>query len=108
MEALQPHFEVAFRRIQAVQHMLESIRGYPVLAAQRAGSAGGLLQSVLSPREFAVARLVAAGMTNEEIATKLYKSVDTVKSQVAAVLRKLKLNRRAELACMWHGHSTLC
>lgn len=111
MEALQPHFEVAFRRIQAVQRMLESARGYPGypgLAVQRAGSAGGLLESVLSPRELAVARLVATGMTNEEIATKLYKSVNTVKSQVASVLRKLKLTRRLELACIWHGHSTLC
>jgi DNA-binding CsgD family transcriptional regulator len=105
MEALQPHFEVAFQRIQIVQRMLESARDYTAFALPHLCSVGGSLEAVLSAREVVVARLVAAGMTNEEIAAKLYKSANTIKSQVASVLRKLRLTRRIELACLWNGRA---
>jgi len=52
----------------------------------------------LSPRERAVAELAAQGLTNDEIAQRLYVSVHTVRKQVAAVLRKLEIGSRRQLA----------
>lgn len=89
------------RRVQGTLIVLESAQGGSPVAAQRIGLAGEPLESVLSRREYVVARLVAAGMTNEEIATRLYKSVNTIKSQVASALRKLKLARRVDLVRLW-------
>ncbi|OXM40407.1 hypothetical protein CFP75_43650, partial [Amycolatopsis alba DSM 44262] len=52
----------------------------------------------LSPRERDVARLLAAGHTNREIAEVLFLSRRTVEQHVASVLRKLKVRSRNELA----------
>ncbi|MDQ3786225.1 MAG: helix-turn-helix transcriptional regulator, partial [Actinomycetota bacterium] len=51
----------------------------------------------LSPREQDVARLVAQGMTNREIADVLYLSPRTVEQHVAKVLRKLGHKSRQDL-----------
>ncbi|MEU5950097.1 AAA family ATPase [Micromonospora sp. NPDC047465] len=52
----------------------------------------------LSPRERDVAELAAQGLTNEEIAQRLYVSVHTVRKHVAAALRKLGVDSRRRLA----------
>ncbi|MFE0028466.1 ATP-binding protein [Amycolatopsis sp. NPDC059021] len=52
----------------------------------------------LSPRERDVARLLAEGHTNREIAEVLFLSRRTVEQHVASVLRKLKVRSRGELA----------
>lgn len=52
---------------------------------------------VLSPRESEVARLVALGRTNREIAEVLYLSRRTVDTHVARVLQKLGVRTRAEV-----------
>ncbi|HEV3382947.1 MAG TPA: AAA family ATPase [Trebonia sp.] len=52
----------------------------------------------LSPREREVAELVAAGRTDAEIAAALYKSLNTVRSQVKAAKRKLGVSTREDLA----------
>ncbi|MEO3808840.1 AAA family ATPase [Sphaerisporangium sp. B11E5] len=54
--------------------------------------------SVLSQREREVARLVALGRTNREIADVLFLSTRTVESHVATVLRKLGVRSRTEVA----------
>ncbi|MGV9599809.1 ATP-binding protein [Streptosporangium sandarakinum] len=59
----------------------------------RKGGAGPL-----SPREKEVARLVALGRTNREIADVLFLSTRTVETHVATVLRKLGLRSRTEIA----------
>lgn len=51
----------------------------------------------LSPREVAIIRLVAEGMTNKEIARELSLSPDTVKLHVGELLHRLGLKRRPEL-----------
>ena len=52
----------------------------------------------LSSREREVLRLIARGYTYKEIATELSISVKTVESHVSAVLRKLQLSTRHQLA----------
>ncbi|MBG6086596.1 response regulator [Actinomadura viridis] len=62
----------------------------------------------LSGREIEVARLVARGHTNAEIAAALFLSPGTVKNHVAAVQRKLGARNRVGVAAWaWeNGHAT--
>ncbi len=57
----------------------------------------------LSPREFEVATLVAAGFSNRQIADTLFISVATVKDHVHAILRTAELSSRSEVAAAWYG-----
>ena len=52
----------------------------------------------LSPREREVAELAATGLTNKEIAEKLFVSVNTVKKQVSAAMRKVGVHSRTALS----------
>jgi DNA-binding NarL/FixJ family response regulator len=59
----------------------------------------------LTPRETQVLRLVAMGLSNQEIADSLEISIETVKEHVQNLLRKLSLNDRTQ-AAVWairHG-----
>jgi len=51
----------------------------------------------LSQRELDVVRLVAQGMTNTEIAARLYLSETTIKSHIAHTLAKLSLRDRVQI-----------
>ncbi|MER7426452.1 AAA family ATPase [Nonomuraea rubra] len=62
--------------------------------ARRSRKAG---DGVLSPRESEVARLVALGRTNREIAEVLFLSQRTVDTHVARVLQKLGVRTRADV-----------
>lgn len=55
----------------------------------------------LSEREKEVGRLAAGGLTNKEIAEKLFISVNTIKTHLARVLEKLEVRDRTELARKW-------
>jgi DNA-binding CsgD family transcriptional regulator/tetratricopeptide (TPR) repeat protein len=57
------------------------------------GTSGGL-----SEREREVAMLVARGLSNAEIATRLYLSERTARNHVSNILAKLELRRRADVA----------
>jgi predicted ATPase/DNA-binding CsgD family transcriptional regulator len=63
------------------------------LTAAAAGDTGEL-----SDRELEVARLVASGLSNREIAAELFVSVATVKTHVSHILSKLGLASRVEVA----------
>jgi DNA-binding NarL/FixJ family response regulator len=54
----------------------------------------------LTPRETQVLRLVAMGLSNQEIADALEISIETVKEHVQHVLRKIKLSDRTQ-AAVW-------
>jgi two-component system, NarL family, response regulator NreC len=51
----------------------------------------------LSPRETQVLALLALGLTNREVAQRLYISVRTAESHRASIQRKLDLSSRSEL-----------
>lgn len=55
----------------------------------------------LSDRELEVALLARSGLTNREIANRLYLSVRTVENHMYRTLRKLGIANRAELATAW-------
>ncbi|MFI0405560.1 LuxR C-terminal-related transcriptional regulator [Actinomadura sp. 3N508] len=61
----------------------------------------------LSPRELEVLRSVAQLMTTEEIAASLYVSVNTVKTHLKSINRKLAVSRRAEAVRRAHQLSLL-
>lgn len=52
----------------------------------------------LTERELAITKLVGEGMTNKEIASKLYLSVGTVKNHITNILQKMGLRDRTQLA----------
>ena len=52
----------------------------------------------LTRRELEVAALVAQGLTNRDIAARLYLSVRTVETHVDHILAKLGFSRRTQLA----------
>lgn len=68
------------------------------VAAEQPSSDPDASLELLTERELEVARLVAAGASNREIARDLYLGEGTVKNHVSAVLRKLGLRDRTQLA----------
>jgi len=82
-------------------------RGEPVLDARTAGhmvgavrarerrGPGGLRGQPLSDREVGVLRLVAEGLSNGEIAARLYISAQTVKTHLERICTKLGVSGRA-------------
>jgi len=51
---------------------------------------------VLSSRELQIVRRVGAGMTNQEVAADLYVSVNTVKTHLKNIFRKLEVANRVQ------------
>jgi DNA-binding NarL/FixJ family response regulator len=52
----------------------------------------------LSPRELEILRLLATGLSNREIATRLYITEGTVKNHVSEILAKLQVSDRTQAA----------
>lgn len=61
------------------------------VAAARAGADGGALHAALSPREFEIFRLLAAGRTVEQIAARLFLSAKTVANYQTMIRQKTGL-----------------
>jgi DNA-binding NarL/FixJ family response regulator len=58
----------------------------------------------ITERELGVMRLVAQGLSNAEIAAKLYLSEATIKSHIARILAKLDLRDRVQIAVYAYEH----
>ncbi len=63
-----------------------------------AASTSSPLLEPLSPQEHRVLRLLAAGLSNPEIARELVVSTNTIKTQVQSIYRKLNVNTREDAA----------
>ena len=70
----------------------------PTLSARRRTLSTEPRHSILTKRERAVARLVAAGLTNQETAARLYITVKTVEYHLAQIYSKLGISSRRQLA----------
>jgi DNA-binding NarL/FixJ family response regulator len=71
----------------------------PAAPAAAAAPAGG---AELTERERELAGLVAEGLSNKEIAGRLYLSEGTVKNYVSALLAKLGLAQRTQIAAWYY------
>mgnify|MGYP005837693289 CR=1 FL=1 len=69
-------------------------RGMPPAGAGQAGACA----PELTPREREVLNLVGSGMTNREIARRLFISENTVKNHLRHIMEKLEVNNRVQLA----------
>jgi len=58
----------------------------------------------LTKREMEILKLVAEGLTNEEIGKKIFISEKTVKTHLTNIFDKLKVNNRFKAALMLMGH----
>jgi len=67
----------------------------PASAAAGAGSPPAPIEP-LSPQELRVLRLLAAGLSNPDIARELVVSTNTIKTQVRSIYRKLNISSREE------------
>jgi DNA-binding CsgD family transcriptional regulator len=59
----------------------------------------------LTPREFSVARLVASGRTNREVAAELMVSVKTVEYHLANIFGKLGIRSRRRLVAAYQARA---
>jgi DNA-binding NarL/FixJ family response regulator len=106
LKGIEPHVLVDAVRIvargdslldpSATRSLIEAF-----VRADPGGSAGaGELASALTPRELEVLRLIASGLTNQEIAARLFISPLTCKSHVSRMLAKLDARDRTQLVVL--------
>lgn len=65
------------------------------------------LEETLSTRELQIAILARTGMTNKDIAAKLYLSIRTVENHLYRALRKLGVTNRQALSSAWDPQTVL-
>ena len=63
----------------------------PLLSAEKA-----LSDWNITPREYEVLQLIAQGLSNQEIAERLFLSLNTVKTHTSNVFSKLDVQRRTQ------------
>ncbi|WP_376788383.1 response regulator [Thermoflexus sp.] len=94
------------RLLQNIRHVLSGrcILGSQVVSAAEAqqivGAAEAVEEHVLSPREREILQYVALGYSNKAIAERLGISQQTVKNHMTAILRKLDLSDRTQVAIL--------
>ncbi len=87
---------VLFRKQQADWLDRRAVQAQRRIAARQSRRPAGV--NVLSKREYQVAELVAQGLTNQEIAERLFVSPRTVETHVGRVLAKLEIASRSGVA----------
>ena len=103
----------AAEQLTAARDRFAGLRAAPYLErCERELAASGLRpakrstfdRSRLTAQELAVARLVALGMSNRQVASELFVSVKTVQFHLGHIYAKLGLSSRAELAARFREH----
>ncbi len=79
-------------------NVLESLAGSAPGTAVAGNAAAGFDASEYSPRELEIIKAVAEGLSNKEIAGKLFISEGTVKNYITGILAKEGLSHRTALA----------
>jgi two-component system, NarL family, response regulator NreC len=95
-EAADAEVVDAIRQVAAGGRYVHPVLGARMVAAEAAAQAEAE-SDPLSDREREVLRLLALGHTNQEIAKQLFISVRTAETHRAHIMRKLRLDTRAEL-----------
>lgn len=72
-----------------------------VAAGERSATGPGVARS-LTPQETQVARLVAGGSSNREVAATLFLSEKTIEAHLTRIYRSLRIRSRAQLAAILH------
>src|SRR6478672_7227454 len=72
-------------------------------AAVKRGADEAIAEVRMTQREREIVGLIATGMSNKEIATRLSIATDTVKSHVRNIMDKLALHSRLQIAAYAHG-----
>lgn len=94
---------------ETVEEIVRKVRGFvlgtltrlpPLPTRHTAARVSDSLSDRLTHRQLEVARCVAEGLTNREIATRLGVSVDTVKEHVAAALQRTTCTSRTQLGVL--------
>jgi DNA-binding CsgD family transcriptional regulator len=100
----------AAERLSGARERLVALRARPYLErCERELAASGLAPakrstfdpSRLTAQELAVARLVAVGMSNRQVASELFVSIKTVQFHLTHIYAKLGVGSRAELAAQF-------
>ncbi len=90
----------AVRRVAAGQSLLDPAVTARVLARIRSGVEQPHERKSLTDQERRILQYVALGLTNHEIAVKMFLADKTVKNYVSSVLAKLGLERRTQAAVL--------
>ena len=81
---------------EGVEHIL-ALCSRQAAGVAKLQSARSKVQNQLPPREQEVAKLAAQGLTNAQIATKLFISLDTVKTSMKRIFQRLNIQSRVQL-----------
>jgi DNA-binding NarL/FixJ family response regulator len=90
----------AVRALAAGRSTLDADAARRVMRRLREGSAQGESVSALSAQEKRVLDLIGDGLTNRQIAERMFLSEKTAKNYVSAVLSKLGMQRRSQAAAL--------
>ena len=89
-------FAFLFTDIEGSTALVQRLGG--ALVSEPDAAVTGQAGTVLTPRQLDVLKLVAQGLSNSDIARRLYLSEHTVHRHLANILRKLGLSSRAAAA----------
>jgi DNA-binding CsgD family transcriptional regulator len=92
------HKEDESRKATAAKRRSSGLAAHCEGAATPALRTAVAARAALRPRELEIARLAAAGLSNKEIAARLFLSYRTVENQLHAAHEKLGVKNRAELS----------
>lgn len=93
----------AVRAVAAGQNVLgDEVVGHISRTPETRVSTDGFAKLGLTKREIEVVELVAQGLDNHEIAAELFMGEGTVRNHISAILQKLQLKNRTQIAVMYY------
>lgn len=96
------HQDYVTRLLTAFEPDLKDKQTQAFVPGLRSSMIGSALVEPLSPREFEILRLLAKGLSNQQICERLYLALDTVKGHNRKIFDKLNVNSRSEAIARAH------